>query len=303
MSRLNLEGLDAVWVSESIETLTFFFTPGETKKDKKGNVSYAKKKEGNAVAPEQYLQVSRSEEVGKQILAFFLNEEKVAAFEFTSQGIDFIPTAKWSQPRMYICIPTDLTFEYIVAESVSGVFKQWLQSQRFENYLENQASDSTYTVDFVQLLLLLFAYLSNRDKVNDKGNVEIIQKGVDLEAVAHTYLGLLTKLHNSSPRAKKLFPIRPLLASSTVDSESVTPPVEKEAEETEPTVTPLPEENPPEISESVQEDEVVDVDVEPVSITPEVVDSVEEPTISEVVEEPQFAEPEKNQKPSRGKKQ
>ena len=296
MSRLNLEGLDAVWVSESIETLTFFFTPGETKKDKKGNISYAKKKEGKAVAPEQYLQVSRSEEVGKQILSFFLNEEKVAEFEFTSQGIDFIPTAKWSQPRMYICIPTDLTFEYIIAESISGVFKQWLQSQRFENYLENQASDSTYTVDFVQLLLLLFAYLSNRDKVNDKGNVEIIQKGVDLEAVARTYMGLLAKLHNSSPRAKKLFPIRPLL------SESVTPPVEKDVEETEPTANPLPEENPSEISESVQEDEVVNSVEEPVQET-EVIDVESEPTISEIVEEFQSAEPEKNQKPLKGKKQ
>ena len=294
MSRLNLEGLDAVWVSESIETLTFFFTPGETKKDKKGSVSYAKKKEGKAIVPEQYLQVSRSEETGKQILAFFLNEEKVAAFEFTSQGIDFIPTAKWSQPRMYICIPTDLTFEYIVAESLSGVFKQWLQSQRFENYLENQASDSTYTVDFVQLLLLLFAYLSNRDKVNDKGNVEIIQKGVDLEAVARTYMGLLAKLHNSSPRAKKLFPIRPLLAPITLDQ-----PIE-ENKEAEPIVEVVPEDSALEIKEPVQEDEVVDV--ESVEET-EVTDIDSEPAISEIAEEPQSAKPERNQKPSKGKKQ
>ena len=216
MSRLNLEELDAVWVSEAIETLTFFFTPGESKKDKKGNVTYNKKKEGKIVASEQYLQLSRSEEEGsKQILTFFLNDEKVASFEFTSQGIDFIPTVKWSQPKMYVCIPTDRTFDDIIAETLSGVFKQWLQSQRFGNYLENQASDSTYTVEFVQLVLLLFAYLSNRDKVNDKGNVEIIQKGVDLEAVAYSYLTLLTKLHNSSPRTKKLFPIRPLLSPAT----------------------------------------------------------------------------------------
>ena len=230
MSRLNLEELDAVWVSEAIGTLTFFFTPGESKKDKKGNVSYDKKKDGKIVVPEQYLQISRSEEVGKQTLTFFLNDEKVASFEFTSKGIDFIPTAKWSQPKMYICIPTDRTFEDIIAETLSGVFKQWLQSQRFENYLENQAADSTYTVEFVDLILLLFAYLSNRDKVNDKGNIEIIQKGVNLEAVGHSYLTLRTKLHNSSPRTKKLFPIRPLLFPAVETTTTI------QSNETEPTV-------------------------------------------------------------------
>jgi hypothetical protein len=226
MSRLNLEELDAVWVDEATDILTWFFYPGESKKDKKGTVTYDKKKEGKTTVPEQYLQICRSEESGKQSLAFFLNEEKVAVFQFTSKGVEFLPTPKWSQPKMYICIPTDRTFDDIVAETLSGVFKKWLQSQRFEQYLINQATDSTYTIEFVLLMLLLFAYLSNRDKVNEKGNVEIIKKGVDLDAVAKSYLALLTKLHNSSPRAKKLFPIRPLLAPAVE--------VTKELEEPEP---------------------------------------------------------------------
>ena len=264
MSRLNLEGLDAVWVSEAIETLTFFFTPGESKKDKKGNVTYHAKKEGKVIVPEQYLQLSRSEEEGKQILTFFLNEEKVASFEFTSQGIDFIPTIKWGQPKMYVCIPTDRTFDDIVAETLSGVFKKWLQAQRFEDYLENQASDSTYTVEFVQLVLLLFAYLSNRDKVNDKGNVEIIQKGVNLEAVAHSYVTLLTKLHNSSPRTKKLFPIRPLL-SSVVEPCTPDQPVE-ENKKSEP-IDVVPEESIPEVKETTQEMEPQTIIIEPLADT------------------------------------
>lgn len=280
MSRLNLEELDAVWVSEAIETLTFFFTPGESKKDKKGNVSYDKKKDGKVEVPEQYLQISRSEEIGKQILSFFLNDEKVASFEFTSSGIEFIPTAKWSQPRMYICIPSDRTFEDIVAETLSGVFKQWLQSRRFENYLENQAADSTYTVEFVQLILLLFAYLSNRDKVNDKGNVEIIKKGVNLDAVGHSYLTLLTKMHNSSPRTKKLFPIRPLLspvpttATELKDNQSIT---EEESKESESTV------------------EVVDSEIaitEP-NVTPSIIEVTSD---SKVVEKPETTEQPKSKK-------
>lgn len=278
MSRLNLEELDAVWVSEAIETLTFFFTPGESKKDKKGNVSYDKKKDGKIVVPEQYLQISRSEEVGKQILTFFLNDEKVASFEFTSKGIDFIPTAKWSQPKMYICIPTDRTFEDIIAETLSGVFKQWLQSRRFENYLENQAADSTYTVEFVQLILLLFAYLSNRDKVNDKGNVEIIQKGVNLDAVGRSYLTLLTKMHNSSPRTKKLFPIRPLL-SPVIEPIISDQPVEGN-KETEPIVDVVTKESVPEIQKPEQETDSQVTVLEPLPDTslPITEESKEEPT-------------------------
>ena len=212
---------------------------------------------------------------------------------------------------------------------MSGLFKKWLQSERFGTYLENQVSDSTYTTGFVNALLLFFAYLSSRDKIDSEGNIQVIKDGVDTQLVANKYLGLLTKLHNSSPRAKKLFPIRPLLAPITLDQPieenkeaepivevvpedsalEIKEPVQEDevvdvesVEETEPTANPLPEENPSEISESVQEDEVVNSVEEPVQET-EVIDVESEPTISEIVEEFQSAEPEKNQKPSKGKKQ
>jgi hypothetical protein len=213
MSRLNLEGLDAVWVTEATDTLTFFYFPGESSTSKKGETSYKKKKEGKREVPEEYLQLVREEKENKQVLSLLMNEDVVATFEFTAEGVKFQPSPIWKKPKMHIIIPTDPTFGgYIVAETVSGLFKKWLQSKRFEEYLENQISDSTYTSEFVNALLLFFAYLSSRDKVDEKGNIQIIKDGVDTQVVARNYLALLTKLHNSSPRAKKLFPIRPLLA-------------------------------------------------------------------------------------------
>jgi hypothetical protein len=284
MSRLNLEELDAVWVDEATDILTWFFYPGESKKDKKGTVTYDKKKEGKTTVPEQYLQICRSEESGKQSLAFFLNEEKVAVFQFTSKGVEFLPTPKWSQPKMYICIPTDRTFDDIVAETLSGVFKKWLQSQRFEQYLINQATDSTYTIEFVLLMLLLFAYLSNRDKVNEKGNVEIIKKGVDLDAVARSYLTLLTKLHNSSPRAKKLFPIRPLLAPAvevTKELEEAEP--KEEEKETELTIEVVPDESKKEPEENKEAGETT---LEPLPNTSLPIDTTAVESTEDKPEEP-----------------
>jgi len=290
MSRLNLEELDAVWVDEATDILTWFFYPGESKKDKKGTVTFDKKKEGKTTVPEQYLQICRSEESGKQSLAFFLNEEKVAVFQFTSKGVEFLPTPKWSQPKMYICIPTDRTFDDIVAETLSGVFKKWLQSQRFEQYLINQATDSTYTIEFVLLMLLLFAYLSNRDKVNEKGNVEIIKKGVDLDAVGRSYLTLVTKLHNSSPRAKKLFPIRPLLSPAAEvpnqleeEAEPNTSSESKEEKETDPIV----KVDSDELKEETEENKEADVTpLEPLPNTSMPIDTTAVESTEDKPEEP-----------------
>lgn len=247
MSRLNLEELDAVWVTEATDTLTFFYFPGESVTNKKGEVSYKKKKEGKIEVSEEYLQVVRSEKEDKQILSLLMNDDVVATFEFTAAGVKFEPTAIWKKPKMHIIIPTDPTFGgHIVAETVSGLFKKWLQSRRFEEYLENQVSDSTYTSEFVNALLLFFAYLTSRDKIDSKGNIQIIKDGVDSQVVAHKYLTLLTKLHNSSPRAKKLFPIRPLLAPAP------NKPVE-ESKEADPIVDVASEESISEVTESAQE--------------------------------------------------
>lgn len=46
MSRLGLKSLGITSVSKSIDTLTFFFYPGEGKRSSKGVVSYKRKKEG-----------------------------------------------------------------------------------------------------------------------------------------------------------------------------------------------------------------------------------------------------------------
>lgn len=249
MSRLNLEELDAVWVTEATDTLTFFYVPGESSTNKKGEVSYKKKMEVRGTdkkkveVSEEYLQLVREEKENKQVLSLLMNEDIVATFEFTAEGVKFEPSSIWKKPKMHIIIPTDPTFGgHIVAETVSGLFKKWLQSKRFEEYLENQVSDSTYTSEFVNALLLFFAYLTSRDKVDSKGNIQIIKDGVDSQVVAHKYLALLTKLHNSSPRAKKLFPIRPLLAPAP------NRPME-ENKEVDPIVDVIPEESIPEVTE------------------------------------------------------
>jgi len=272
MSRLNLEELDAVWVTEATDTLTFFYVPGESITNKKGEVSYKKKMEVRGTdkkkveVPEEYLQVTRSEGEDKQILSLLMNEDVVATFEFTKTGVNFEPAAIWKKPKMHIIIPTDPTFGgHIVAETVSGLFKKWLQSKRFEEYLENQVSDSTYTSEFVNALLLFFAYLTSRDKVDAKGNIQIIKDGVDSQVVAHKYLTLLTKLHNSSPRAKKLFPIRPLL-SPAVEPTTLTRPIE-ENKETEPIVDIVPEESILEAQKPVQETESQVTTLEPLPDT------------------------------------
>lgn len=219
MSRLNLESLNAVLVNKAIETLTFFYTPGESKQNKKKEVVYSKKKVTNSdkkkvEAPEEYLQVKRFESANSQTLSFYLQDEKVADFIFTVDGVKFETTPKWDQAKMYICIPTDATFDTIVAEDLSFVFKQWLFSKRFEDYLERQAESSRFTTAFVKLVLLFMAWSENRDKEEEDGNITIIKDGVDSSAVARSYTKLLTKLHNTSDRTKKLFPIRPLLAPS-----------------------------------------------------------------------------------------
>ena len=290
MSRLNLEELDAVWVSEAIETLTFFFFPGEMKKNKKGEITFEKKKEvidkKKVDAPEQYLQVARSEEDNKQILSFSLNDEVVATFEFSKSGVNFTTTPKWNRAQMYICIPTDRTWKEIKAETLFGVFKQWLQTERFDDYLVSQATESTYTVAFVNLLLVFLACLCNRQKINEKGETVVIKdwKDLDLNAIAKSYLLSLTKLHNSSPRTKKLFPIRPLL-SPAVEPLTPTQPIE-ENKETEPIVDVVPKEPIPEIQEAIQETETQLTTLEPLPDTSLPVVEIAVATKPEVTPEP-----------------
>lgn len=250
MSRLNLEELDTVWTTQPTDTLTFFYVPGESTTNKKGEVTYKKKMEVRGTdkkkveVPEEYLQVTRTEQPDKQILSFLINEEVVATFEFTAQEVSFLPTRKWETPKFLIIIPLDSTFGgHITAETVFGLFKKWLQSERFANYLENQASESTYTPAFVKALLLFFAYLTNRDRTDSKGDIQVIKDGVDISAVARSYTLLLTKMHNSSPRTKKLFPIRPLLTPTVVPIVTTSPTEEnKEAELIVDVVSEVPEE-------------------------------------------------------------
>lgn len=270
MSRLNLEELDAVWTTQPTDTLTFFYVPGESITNKKGEVTYKKKMEVRGTdkkkveVPEEYLQVTRTEQPDKQILSFLINEEVVATFEFTAQEVNFLPTRKWETPKFLIIIPLDPTFGgHITAETVFGLFKKWLQSERFANYLENQASESTYTPAFVKALLLFFAYLTNRDRTDSKGDIQVIKDGVDITAVARSYTLLLTKMHNSSPRTKKLFPIRPLL-SPTTELITTNQPTE---ENKELVVDVVPEESQATLLESLPDTSLVEQST--IEVTPE----------------------------------
>jgi len=214
MSRLNIKSLGITSVAESLEVITFFFVPGEGKRNAKGVINYKKKKEGKNEAAEQYLEIARSVSLidGTQILTFYLNEEKVATFEFNATSAKFTPLEMWKKKKQWIVIPTDPTYDYIVAESLSGVFDAWLDSDRFEEYLERQAVNLTFNTGFTKAILLYLSYLSHRDKKNELGDTEVAKDGVDLTAVARTYTLMLTKLHNTSDRTKKLFPIQALLS-------------------------------------------------------------------------------------------
>ncbi len=213
MSRLDLKSLGITSVSKSIETLTFFFYPGEGKRSSKGVVSYKRKKEGKIDAPEQYLQISRSvsEEEGKQTLTIYLDETLVASFEFTANTATFTAEDIWDKTKQWIIIPTDPTFDYMVKDSLSAVVDGWLESERFEEYLERQAENLTFNTGFTKAILLFMSYLANREEKKANGDVQVTTGNVDLTAVARTYTHLLTRLHNTSPRTKKLFPIQQLI--------------------------------------------------------------------------------------------
>jgi len=216
MSRLDLTSLGITSVTKSLEVLTFFFYPGEGKRSSRGVVSYKRKKEGKTDAPEQYLQIVRSvsEVEGKQVLSFYLGQQSdkslVATFEFTSTSATLIPEELWDMTKSWIVIPTDPSFDYMVKDTLSAVFDGWLESERFEEYLERQAENLTFNTGFTKAILLYMSYLANRDEKKPNGDVQVTTE-VDLNAVAKTYTHLLTRLHNTSPRTKKLFPIQQLL--------------------------------------------------------------------------------------------
>jgi hypothetical protein len=213
MSRLDLKSLGITSVSKSIETLTFFFYPGEGKRSSKGVVSYKRKKEGKIDAPEQYLQISRSvsEVDSKQVLSIYLNETLAASFEFTANSATLTAEDIWDKTKQWIVIPTDPTFDYMVKDSLSAVVDGWLESERFEEYLERQAENLTFNTGFTKAILLFMSYLANRDEKKPNGDVQVTTGNVDLATVAKTYTHLLTRLHNTSPRTKKLFPIQQLI--------------------------------------------------------------------------------------------
>lgn len=243
MSRLDLKSLGITSVSKSIETLTFFFYPGEGKRSSKGVVSYKRKKEGKIDAPEQYLQISRSvsEVERRQILSIYLNEDVVATFEFTANSATLSASELWDKTKQWIVIPTDPTFDYMVKDSLSAVVDGWLESERFEEYLERQAENLTFNTGFTKAILLFMSYLANRDEKKDNGDVQVTTGEIDITAVAKTYTHLLTRLHNTSPRTKKLFPIQQLIE-----------PAKEVVKEAEPVVDVVPEESTSEVPEQSQ---------------------------------------------------
>ena len=278
MSRLDLKSLGITSVSKSIETLTFFFFPGEGKRSSKGVVSYKRKKEGKIDAPEQYLQISRSvsEVDSKQILSIYLNETLAASFEFTANSATLTAEDIWDRTKQWIVIPTDPTFDYMVKDSLSAVVDGWLESERFEEYLERQAENLTFNTGFTKAILLFISYLANRDEKKPNGDVQVTTGNVDLTAVAKTYTHLLTRLHNTSPRTKKLFPIQQLIEpakeviiSETKETETTAEIISEPMKENkpEPIVDVVSEEFISEVKEATQEMEPQTITVEPLADT------------------------------------
>ncbi|MGL5079158.1 MAG: hypothetical protein ACRDBG_25440, partial [Waterburya sp.] len=68
-----------------------------------------------------------------------------------------------------------------------------------------------FNTGFTKAILLFMSYLANREEETPNRDVQVTTGNVDLTKVAKTYTHLLTRLHNTSPRTKKLFPIQQLI--------------------------------------------------------------------------------------------
>lgn len=250
MSVLNQKNLGAAFAGSSSESLTWFFIQGEAVKNKKNEIIYKRKTEGKGKdkkeASEEYLQVTRTvDESGKQTLRLYYNEDVVAWFDFTKSGASFSFSDKWQKPKSFVVMPVDPTFETIIGNDISDIFDEWMTSDRFEEFLFRQSSKLKYRTLFTRAILLFLSFLEHRKVEKERGDIFIPANGaVDMAQVARTFTLKLTKLANSSARAKELFPVIPMLEAG---KEEETPqvespePTEKSMVEVEPTTENLPE--------------------------------------------------------------
>lgn len=246
MSVLNQKNLGACFAGSSSESLTWFFIQGEAVKNKKGEVTYKKKTEGEGKdkkeVSEEHLQITRTvDESGKQTLRLYHNTDLVAWFDFTKTGAGFFFSDKWDKPKCYIVMPVDPTFEIIIGNDISDVFDEWMTSDRFLEFLFRQSSKLKYRTLFTRAILLFLSYLEHRKVENSSDDKFIPAHGtVDMQAVAKTFALKLALLSNFSARTKDLFPIMPMLEAgkevSTTESlpEQATIAQVVKSEETEP---------------------------------------------------------------------